>query len=500
MNTLSKSKLLAFRQCQRRMWLEVHHGELRVDAPDAEEGFRLGNEVGAIARKHFDPNGQGVIIDVERDGIDVALAHSASLLTANRPIFEAGFRGGGGIVFADVMLPVIIDGQHAWRMIEVKSSTAVKNHHRDEVAFQAFVANAATIKIHSISLALIDNSFVYRGNGDYEGLFTEIDMTVEAIARREEVANWIASANDVRKGDEPDIKTGRHCTEPYDCGFFNYCKAKEPKPTFPIEWLPGISAKALKQHIVADGVIDMESVQDSLLNESQHRVRVHTLSGETFFDQVGAAADLAAHRLPAYFMDFETVNFVAPIWKGTRPYQQIPFQFSIHRLSESGELQHAQFLDLSGDDPTERFASELLAACGEQGAIFVYNAAFETSRISELAAGVPRLSRKLSAINNRVVDLLPIAKNRYYHPAQKGSWSIKSVLSCVAPDLRYDFLDGVRDGGMAMSAYREAISAYMLPERKKIIEQQLLAYCKLDTLAMVRIWNIFSGRNLQFSG
>jgi CRISPR/Cas system-associated exonuclease Cas4 (RecB family) len=495
---LSKSKLLAFRQCQRRLWLEVHHKELRIDTPDAKESFELGNDVGAIARKHFDPQGQGVIIDVEPAGIDQALAHSALSLASNRPIFEAGFQGGGGIVFADVMLPVIIAGQNAWRMIEVKSSTGVKDHHRDEVAIQAFVANAAAINIHSASLALINSSFVYPGNGDYEGLFIEIDLTVEAIARRKEVANWIAEAKEIlRKRDEPTIKTGKHCIEPYECGFLKYCKSKEPKANYPIEWLPGINAKLLKQHIFDDGVFDMESVQDTLLNERQQRVKEYTLSGETFFDQAGAAADLAAHELPVYFMDFEAVNFVAPIWKGTHPYQQIPFQFSVHRLSDSEELHHVQFLDLSGNDPTERFALELIAACGQQGAIFVYNAGFETSRIGELADRIPRLSQELLSINSRVVDLLPIARSRYYHPAQKGSWSIKGVLPCVAPDLRYDLLDGVQDGGMAVSAYLEAISADVSAQRKRILERQLLAYCELDTFAMVHIWNVFSGQNVQ---
>jgi Domain of unknown function(DUF2779) len=255
--------------------------------------------------------------------------------------------------------------------------------------------------------------------------------------------------------------------------------------------------KLFKQHIVDDGVVDMASVKDNFLTERQKRVKAYTLSGETFFDDVGAAADLVAYQPPIYFMDFETVAFVAPIWKGTCPYQQISFQFSIHRLSEFGELQHIQFLDLSGNDPTERFAADLVVACGQQGVIFVYNAGFETSRIDELARRVPRLSQELFEINKRVVDLLPIARSRYYHPAQKGSWSIKSVLPCVAPDLRYDLLDGVQDGGMAVSAYLEAISADVSVQRKKIIEQQLLAYCELDTFAMVRIWNVFSGQNLQ---
>ena len=157
-------------------------------------------------------------------------------------------------------------------------------------------------------------------------------------------------------------------------------------------------------------------------------------------------------------MDFETIQFAIPIWKDTRPYQQSPFQFSVHRLSPAAKVDHLSFLDLSGDDPSSRFAEALIAACGKRGPVFVYNAGFETARINELAERFPRLKQPMLAINARVVDLLKVAEQYYYHPSQEGSWSLKKVLPSIAPDLSYDKLVGVQDGGMAMNAYLEAIS------------------------------------------
>jgi hypothetical protein len=223
-------------------------------------------------------------------------------------------------------------------------------------------------------------------------------------------------------------------------------------------------------------------------------VKAHTLSGKPFFDAKGAAASLADHKLPAYFMDFETIQFAVPIWKDTRPYQQIPFQFSVHSLSSTADIEHVSFLDLSGDDPRSRIAEALIKACGKRGPIFAYNAPFEIARIKELADRFPRLKQPLLAINERVIDLLKVAENNYYHPSQEGSWSLKKVLPAIAPDLDYDTLDGVQDGGMAMNAYLEAISLLTAEPRKKEISEQLLAYCRLDTYATLRLWQFFAGR------
>lgn len=182
-----------------------------------------------------------------------------------------------------------------------------------------------------------------------------------------------------------------------------------------------------------------------------------------------------------------------PIWKGTRPYQQLPFQFSLHIVSPNGETEHWEFLDISGGDPGEAFARALIDHCRTEGPVFVYNAGFENGIMRGLAERFPDLSPALMAIVDRVVDLLPIARNRYYHPAQHGSWSIKAVLPAVCPDLTYAALEGVKDGQAAQGAFLEAMAPGTTQERRQEIENQLLEYCKLDTLAMVRLWEFFKG-------
>ena len=494
MRTFSKSKLLALRQCPKRLWLEVNRPDLREDSAATEASFQVGFQVGDIAQRIYDPEGHGALIDVQTEGFKRAFERSAELLSTTQPIFEAGFSAGGALAFADVMLPVHKEGHQVWRMVEVKSSTRVKDYHRDDVAVQAFVAQSAGVPLESIALAHIDSSWVYPGDDDYRGLLKENDLTTEAFARTEEVKGWIAQAQGiVDEPAEPVIDTGAHCGTPFECGFYDYCSRDDPKPEYPVNWLPRFPSAKVRE-LAMQGVNDLHAIPDDLLNDKQQRVKNHTLADTVFFDAVGAAADLSAHALPAYFLDFETIQFAVPIWKGTRPYQQITFQFSLHTLDAAGQLDQTAFLDLSGNNPSEPFAHALIAACGEQGPVFVYNAGFEKARISELAERYPHLSERLLAINTRVVDLLPIARERYYHPSQQGSWSIKKVLPAVVPELRYDALDGVQDGGMAMGAFLEGIHPGTSPERKTHIEQQLLAYCMLDTYAMVRLWQVFAGR------
>lgn len=495
MRLLSKTKLLAARQCPKRLWLEVHRPELREDSFGNQARFETGHQVGDIARRLYDPAGKGALIDPTAEGHDAAVTRTQALLQSKQPIFEAGFRAEGAHAFADVLLPVNKGGKRAWRLVEVKSATSVKDYHRDDVAVQSMVARASGVPLAGIALAHIDSTWVYPGAGDYQGLLREKDLTDEAFARADEVRGWIAEAQKiVAKKTEPRMHTGTHCKAPYECGFYAYCQAQEPQPEHPIAWLPGKLRNALVEHIAAHGLTELRDVPDELLNESQLRVKTITLSGRAYFDRAAAAQTLAECKLPAYFLDFETINFAVPIWKGTRPYQQIPFQFSVHRLSRTGKLEQLAFLDLSGKDPSKAFAEALIASCGERGPIFVYNAGFETARIRELSDRFPRLRAALLALNARVVDLLPVARDFYYHPSQQGSWSIKSVLPALCPDLNYGDLDGVQDGGMAQTAFLEAISPNASATSKAELERQLLAYCALDTYAMVRIWSSFTGK------
>jgi len=495
MRALSKSKILAFRQCAKRLWLEIHRPELREDSTETKARFAVGHQIGETARQLFDLTGDGILVEFQRDGMEAALVQSTQLLASPHPVFEAGFSSEGALAFADIMLPAHKSGRRGWRMIEIKSSTSVKDYHRDDIAIQTFVARAAGVQLVSVALVHIDSTWVYPGGEKYQGLLKENDLTDEAFSRSKEVKGWIADAQTVaRMHNEPEVKTGAHCDTPYPCGFLDYCQQQEPQAKYPVGWLPRIQTKALKTLINDQGVIDIRNVPDDLLNDRQRRVKAHTLSGLPFFDADAAAASLAGLDLPAYFLDFETIQFAVPIWKGTRPYQQIAFQFSMHKLSSAVKVEHISFLDLSGNDPSRSLAEALIAACGKRGPVFVYNAGFETARIKELAERFPRLKQPLLAINSRVIDLLRVAEQNYYHPSQEGSWSIKKVLPTIAPDLSYDTLDGVQDGGMAMSAYQEAISPLTIESRKQEICEQLLAYCRLDTYALLRLWQFFAGR------
>lgn len=498
MRILSKSKLLAYRQCPKRLWLEVHQPELRADSAATTAGFSVGNAVGGIARKVYDPTGKGVLINPQEEGFDAAFVRSQDLLKSSAPIFEAGFKAEGVLAFADVMLPSKKGARKVWRMVEVKSSTTVKDYHQDDAAIQAFVAQAAGVPLQAIALAHIDSEWVYPGKQDYQGLLKEEDLSDAVMGRGDEVQVWIAGAQKVLiKRKAPTIPTGKQCAQPFECGFLAHCQSQEPRAEFPVAWLPGRLNAAIAQTVEQPLASDMRDVPDELLNEVQQRVKKVTLTNKVFFDKRATKEVLAGYKLPAYFMDFETVQFAVPVWKGTRPYQQIPFQFSVHRLDAKGQMLQYAFLDISGKDPSKAFAQALIDTCGKRGPIFVYNAGFEVARMKELAIRFKALAPALEALAARVVDLLPIARKHYYHSSQQGSWSIKAVLPALCPELRYSELQGVQNGAMAMEAFMEAIQPETSPARQAEIHQQLLAYCALDTYAMVKIWAKFTGFTLE---
>lgn len=494
MRTLSKSKLLAYRQCPKRLWLEVNHPELRADSAATTASFSVGNQVGEIARAVYDSAGKGVLINPQEEGFEAAFARSQTLLKSSAPIFEAGFKAEGVLAFADVMLPAKKGNRKVWRMVEVKSSTSVKDYHQDDAAIQAFVAQAAGVPLQAIALAHIDSEWVYPGKQDYQGLLQEVDLSEAVMGRGPEVQGWIAGAQKVlTKRKAPSIQTGKQCAQPFECGFLAHCRSQEPQAEFPVAWLPGRLSPALAQIAKQPYLVGMQDVPEECLTDVQQRVKQVTLSNKVHFDKRATKDALAHCKLPAYFMDFETVQFAVPIWKGTRPYQQIPFQFSVHRLDAKGQLRQHAFLDVNGKDPSKAFAQALIEACGKRGPIFVYNAGFEVARMKELAQRFKALAPALNALILRVVDLLPITRQHYYHPSQQGSWSIKAVLPALCPELSYSELSGVQNGGMAMEAFMEAIQPQTTAERKAEIKQQLLAYCALDTLAMVKIWSKFTG-------
>lgn len=295
-------------------------------------------------------------------------------------------------------------------------------------------------------------------------------------------ADVVAAARVILAGDEPDTAPGGHCDEPFPCEFTRYCHtALPPGPEWPVTVLPNGGGKRwLEQNIT-----DLLAIDAAALTNAMHQ-RVHraTITGELYHDVDGARAATCDWTYPRTWFDFETIAFAVPRWVGTRPYQQVPFQFSAHVEDEDGQIEHHEFLSLDGRDPRRSYAEALLALIPATGAIIAYNSSFEKSRILELAATFADIADALWAIASRIVDLLPVARAHWYHRDQCGSWSIKAVLPTVAPELDYAGLE-VKDGGGAQEAYLEVIDEGCSDERRAALDVALRTYCGRDTEAMI---------------
>jgi CRISPR/Cas system-associated exonuclease Cas4 (RecB family) len=481
---LTKSKLMSWRQCPKRLWLE-ENGAKR--SPAQAGRLAAGVSVGEAARGLYGSAGS-VVIDRFALSPAAALARTSELMAIGATIFEGAFGDEELVAYADIVRP----DASGWSLLEVKGSGSVKPHHQDDAAIQVRAAHRSGNTPARVAVVHLDTSWIYPGGGDYHGLFKEVELTAEVGALALEVDTWVAQAKATLEAPQPPERTtGRHCEEPNPCPFQDACAAAQPQLARPITWLPGQlrkEAKALRDA----GVSEMDGLPDHVLNDIQRRVKQQTLAGAPYFDQAGAASDLAGCSYPLAFLDFETLTLAVPIWAGTWPYAQVPFQFSLHILQEDGSLTHTDFLAATGEDPSRGFAEALIVAAGQEGSVVVYNAGFERTRLRELAARFPGIAPELDAIAGRIFDLQPVAKQRYYHPDQRGSWSIKKILPCLAPELRYDDLDGVQDGGMAIEAYAEMIHPECSAERKAALDAQLRRYCQLDTLAMVALWARFT--------
>ncbi|CAN1496460.1 Domain of unknown functionDUF2779 [Sphingomonadaceae bacterium] len=502
MRSLSKSNLTAFRQCPKRLWLEVYRHNNVAKAPDAKRRMDEGDKIGEIARVLLSPNGDGRLIDIKAQGVDEAIRTTADILIDRQPIFEAGFEANGARCFVDILVPSGDDDGPEWRMVEVKSSTKLKPYHLEDASIQAYIAAKSGIALSSIAVAHVDSAWTYQGDENYQGLLTEVDVTEAAKAKAPEVINWITEAQEVLASPEPPLVTmGKHCKTPHECGFQHICRAEQSQAEFPVEWLVGRLHKDIQSQQRLNPALDMRDVDNGLLNQDQQRIKDATISGRPYFDQSAAAAELEQYSFPLYFLDFETIQCAVPRWAGTKPYQQIPFQFSLHRLDSSSSWEHREFLDLTGNDPTRGFAEKLVEDCGSEGAIFVYNASFEAARIKELSERFEDLSSALLSLNDRMVDLHPISKRNFYHPSQHGSWSIKYVLPAICPDMEdaYQTLVGVQNGTMAMDAYMAGSALGDMDPAKPEIAKALKDYCKLDTWAMVRVWSALTAVELESS-
>jgi hypothetical protein len=307
----------------------------------------------------------------------------------------------------------------------------------------------------------------------------------------QQVPDWIDGASaTLAAGGEPSIAPGKHCDAPLECPFVSYCSPPPANASdlFPVDILP--YGGDLAEKLRTEGYQDLRDVPEDRLSKPNHlRVWRVTKTNETEL-LPEAGAKVRALEYPRLYLDFETIQFVVPIWAGTHAYDQVPFQWSCHIETADGSMKHAAFLADGTSDPRRAFAEELIKTVGVTGTIVVYNAAFERTRLQELVGIFPDLAPALNNIIGRIFDLLPVARENYYHRDMRGSWSIKAVLPTIAPELTYHGLK-VADGGMAQQAFSEILDSTTPQDRKDWLRAALLAYCERDTLAMVKIAQYF---------
>jgi hypothetical protein len=499
---ITKSDLASLRQCPRKLWLEHHRPDL-IPQGDATTWRRAndGNIVGAKARELLGPN--AIWPKGGHDRAAAATAAAAQLpAQVGQPAVEFPMYRDGLYARADALIPAPAGG---YVLRETKASTfPLKNdkitpdkpeeHHLDDLAIQAWVYQASGWQLAGAELNLLDNQWHYPGNGDYSGLFRQLPVTADVLARMPEVPNWRAAAQRILAGATPDIQTGGHCTKPYACPFHDHCTTLDlPGPKHPLTLLPGSGkslAKKLNQQRGYTSILEPQPSEFTGADAALFcRMQIAHRTGQPILEP-GSGAALAALPYPRYYFDFEGIDLPVPRWAGVRPYEQIPFQWSCHIERAPGVFEHVEFLDLSGNDPSIRCVERMLEAIPPDGPgpILVYYQTYEAGRLREFADRHPQYRPQIDRYLTRLVDLHPIVRANYYHPAMRGSFSIKAVLPTIAPDLDYDNLKEVTGGTAAQVAYLyAALDPTTTPERKAELRDRLLIYCKQDTWAMVEV-------------
>lgn len=479
--TISKSKYCAGIQCLKRLYLLVYSPELAEEPEAAAYAIiEQGREVGMLARKLF-PG--GVEVDCSRGLADAICTTRELVANPEVPaIFEAVFEHQNVLVKVDI-LHRRRDGR--CRLIEVKSSADIKEEHLNDVGIQYRVVSRCGIDVGSVCLAHVNRGYIYAGGEiDPRRFFRIRNLTRRVQRLQPKLTSQLRSEFTVLALQQPpEVAPGRHCTDPVTCEFYDRCNPLRPNDH--IGYLPRIHASAMEQ-LEEMGIESIRDIPDDFdLSEIQRRAADCVQMGKPWFSPE-LANELAKLKYPLRFMDFETVNWAIPRFAGTHPYQQIPFQWSAHMQQRpSAEPQHYEFLATDANDPRREFISSLFATLAETGSIVVYSS-FESQRLSELAAWLPEFAERIRAIQTRLFDLLPVVREHTYHPAYAGSYSIKSVLPALVPEMTYEGME-VSDGQAAGLAWESLVRGGLKCEEHQRIEQALRAYCGQDTLAMFRL-------------
>jgi len=484
---LSKSTFIRGLQCEKSLYLYKHHYNLKDPvSPQLQAIFNQGHRVGELAQDLF-PGGVDASPPNHFKMQESVFKTQAFIENGEKIIYEATFQYNGVLAALDIL----VKDDDGWKAYEVKSSTKVSDTYLNDAAIQYYAIVNSGIALKDISIVYINNQYVKQG-----ALSTQELFTIESVYDRVQdvlpkIPNQVARFKQIIVQDAvPDIDIGAQCSKPYDCDFKGHCWSHIPEYSiFNISRL----GTTQKFELYENGVTVFEDInlQRTALNPDQVLQVISELNQTSFIDKPKIKHFIEDLNYPLYFLDFETMGSAIPIFDNSRPYQQLVFQYSLHIQNDANEVTHHEYLAEANPnrDPREAFIKQLIIDCGDSGDIIVYNIGFERGKLNDLITVYPHLENDINKIISRLVDLMiPFQKKWYYTPGMKGSYSIKAVLPALVPALSYQDLD-IKEGGTASTSFAQMVSGTFQGDVEKT-RQALLAYCKLDTLAMVQIYRV----------
>jgi hypothetical protein len=331
----------------------------------------------------------------------------------------------------------------------------------------------------------LNRDYVRWGEIEPKKMFLLEDCTDWALSRMAGIAPRLASLLAVvNRADEPSVPIGRHCKSPFECEYMDYCWQHVPEYS-----VFNVFGGAKLDSLIASHIFDLNDLPADFPLTDRQQIDLHAYKSHSIHvDRSAIDHFLNKLEYPLYYLDYETIFPAIPLFDHSSPYQQIPFQFSLHiQPKQGGELTPVAFLHTAMTDPRSDFVSALVENCGTTGSVIVYNMGFESRINRELAVTFPHHAAKLENINHRMVDLLvPFRSRHLYHYKMMGSASIKKVLPAFVPELTYDDL-AIRDGDMASISYLRCLKNMVSDAGKIEIYENLKRYCAMDTYAEVRL-------------
>jgi hypothetical protein len=479
-HNLSKSSFIRGLQCHKSLWLYKNKPELRTK-PDASQQavFESGTEVGILAQGLF-PDGKEVKFEGSTPWKNTKLTQEL-INNGVDTIYEATFTYDS----ITVMVDILHKGSDGWGLYEVKGSSGFKEVYLNDISVQYYVVTGSGLNLNSASLVHLNSDYVRNGELSISELFTIQNITQQVVDQQEFIMDKLAGIRSMLDGGSPDIDIGPHCFTPYRCDFFEHCRSHIPE--YSVFDIAGLYTTK-KFDLYNRGIVNLQDIpEDYPLSDSQW-LQVEAELNDTILLECKDIKDfLKTLYYPLYYLDFETFTPAVPPFDNTKPYQQIPFQFSLHLQEKEGaEPKHYEFLAEEGREPRMELIKELIRLIPDNVCVIAYNSGFEKRILRELGEAFPEYANKLAKIQNNIIDIMKPFQNKHYYTKElKGSYSIKAVLPALVPELSYQGMV-IADGGEAMRAYA---SLHLIEDEdeKKKIRKDLLEYCKLDTLGMVKI-------------